>query len=151
MLMRKDLRFMTYAIGGGLWVSGILWLILHYYMVRQTPFGAQPHPLEHWSLSLHGLFAFATLWLFGLLWGRHITSGWKSGRRRLTGSLLFVTLLTLVISGYLLYYPPTEEALAAIACVHWSIGIPFAIVFVAHRFWRQYSHRGQSAVSRVER
>ena len=143
MRMRKDLQFMTYLIGGGLWVTGVLWLIFHYFMVRQSDFGAQPHPLEHWWLSMHGLFAFATLWLFGLLWGRHIVGGWKSERRRISGSLLLVVLLTLVITGYLLYYPPTEDSLSVIALVHWLIGIPIVGFFVVHRFWRRLARRSQ--------
>ena len=89
MRLRKELRVTTYIIGAGLWLSGVLWLIFHYFMVSQTAFGPQPHPLEHWWLSAHGLFAFATLWLYGLLWGRHIVVGWNSKKRRITGSTLF--------------------------------------------------------------
>lgn len=136
MRIRKELKFTTYVIGAGLWLSGVLWLIFHYFMVRQTAFGPQPHPLEHWWLSAHGLFAFATLWQFGLLWGRHIVGGWNSKRRRVSGSTLFVILLTLVVTGYLLYYPPTEESHAPVALIHWIIGLPIALVFVVHRYWR---------------
>ena len=68
-------RWMVYGVGGGLWLTGILWLIFHYFLARETALGPSPNPLEHWWLSLHGLFAFATLWVLGLLWGAHIVNG----------------------------------------------------------------------------
>ncbi len=139
-LTRKR-RLALYGVGLGLWLSGALWLIFHYFLVRQTPFGPSPHPLEHWSLSLHGLFAFAALGMFGFLWGTHIVGGWESKRRRISGSLLFLTVSELAVTGYLLYYPPTEGSLPAIALLHWGVGLPTLLSFLIHRFWRGATRR----------
>lgn len=138
----------TYGIGAGLWLTGVLWLIFHYFMVRQTAFGPAPDPWEHRWLSMHGLFAFATLWVFGVLWGRHIVAGWRSGQRRATGTTLFLVLIGLVITGYLLYYPLGDDSPSAMAIWHWAIGLPLVIVFLIHRFWPALS-RGLGQV-RVE-
>jgi hypothetical protein len=135
----KRRRLAVYGVGGGLWLTGVAWLIFHYFLVRKTAFGPSPHPLEHWWLSLHGLFAFATLWMFGLLWGRHIVGGWKSGGRRVSGSLLFLALSVLTATGYLLYYPPNESLLPPVALLHWTVGLVLVIPFVAHRFLRTRS------------
>ncbi|HEY1212563.1 MAG TPA: hypothetical protein VGE93_02920, partial [Bryobacteraceae bacterium] len=43
-----------YSIGIGVWLTGGLWLLFHYLLVRQGEFGPQTHPLEPWSLKLHG-------------------------------------------------------------------------------------------------
>jgi disulfide bond formation protein DsbB len=133
--MRRKLRLSTYLIGGALWLTGVLWLLFHYFLARQGEFGLQPHPLERWWLSLHGLAAFVTLWQFGLLWGRHILSGWESRRRRWSGATLFGLLLLLVLTGYLLYYPPSEGALAPVGLVHWLLGLALGVVFLVHRYW----------------
>jgi len=134
-------RFALYGVAGGLWLSGVLWLVFHYFLARKTSFGTAQHPLEHWWLSLHGLFAFAALWMFGLMWGVHIVGGWESSRRRVTGSVLFAALALLVASGYLIYYPPSEDALPVIALLHWGIGLAAILPFIGHRFLRGAARR----------
>ena len=52
-----------------------------YLLTKQGEFGPQSHPLEPWWLKLHGAFAFAFTWFFGLLWGTHVTVAWPRGRR----------------------------------------------------------------------
>ena len=56
----------------GLWGTGAAWLLLHYFFVQEGPFGPGPHPLEFWSIAAHGAFAFASLWMIGLLWSVHV-------------------------------------------------------------------------------
>lgn len=134
--LTKGRRLALYSVGIGLWFTGALWIVYHYFMVQHTAFGPSPHPLEHWWLSLHGLFAFATLWMLGLLWGAHIVGGWRSGRRRITGSLLLLIMVELTATGYLLYYPPSDDAVPTIALLHWVVGLAAPTPFVVHRFWR---------------
>ncbi len=134
--LTRGRRIALYSIGTGLWLTGALWVLYHYFMVQQTAFGPSPHPLEHWWLSLHGLFAFGTLWMLGLLWGAHIVGGWRSGRRRVTGSLLLLVMAELTVTGYLLYYPPSDDAVPTIALLHWTIGLATPLPFIVHRFLR---------------
>jgi len=135
---------MICIVGAGLWLTGVVWLIFHYFVVRQTAFGPAPHPLEQWWLSLHGLFAFATLWMLGLLWGIHIVGGWNRGRRQITGSLLFIFLVQLTATGYLLLYPPIESWLPTLAWLHWGVGLVLVVPFVLHRFWRPFPRRSRT-------
>jgi hypothetical protein len=128
-----------YGVSAGLWLTGGLWVIFHYFVTRKTAFGPSPHPLEPWWLSLHGLFAFATLWMLGLLWGAHIVGGWRSGRRRITGSVLALVLLELTATGYLLYYPPNDDWLPPLALAHWAVGLLLPAPFLVHRLWRRFS------------
>jgi hypothetical protein len=107
-----------YVIGVGVWLSGSLWLLFHYFVVHPGPFGPASSPLEPWWLKLHGAFAFAAIWIFGLLWGVHIPAGWSGGRRRGTGGLLVTILGWLVLSGYLLYYLGDETARPLISLLH---------------------------------
>jgi hypothetical protein len=123
----------VYVVGIGLWLSGGLWLLFHYCVQHPGPFGPVPNPLEPWWLKLHGAFAFAAIWLFGLLWGIHILAGWSAGRRRGTGGLLMGALGCLIVSGYLLYYLGDETMRPLVSFVHWGIGLALPAVFAGHR------------------
>jgi len=127
-------RRTVYVIAGGLWLSGGLWLLFHYFLRRMTEFGFEAHPLEAWWLRLHGAFAFATLWLVGFLSARHIVSGWASGRRRLSGLTMLGAIGVLVLTGYLLYYLGDDQARSLVSLGHWGLGLGLPALFLCHRF-----------------
>ena len=71
-------RLALYITGAWLLATGSAWLLLHYSLGA----GELPHPLEAWSLRLHGLAAFAGLFVLGLLAAAHIPQGWRLSHRR---------------------------------------------------------------------
>ena len=144
--LASEQRLSVYAVGFGLWTTGAAWLLLHYFLAQETPFGPSPHPLEFWSRAAHGAFGFAALWLFGMLWGTHIVDGWRSLRRRWSGAAMFVIFAWLVVSGYLLYYLGGEQTLAVTTVLHWSIGLLCPLPFLLHRF--AVSTAKRAAISR---
>ena len=138
-------RMIVYGIGGGVWLTGALWVVFHYFLMRPGQFGPAPHPLEWWWLASHGGFAFASLWLFGLLWGVHIPIGWRASRRRWSGGAMFALALFFIVSGYALYYVAgSDESMSIIAVLHWSIGLISPALFFLHHFARE--NRGLRAV-----
>ena len=122
----------VYATCATVWASGALWLILHYFFTHETEMGLAPHPLEHWSLVLHGAAAFASLWLMGFLWGTHVVKRWRLKRHRKSGGLLFTVMLLLVVTGYLLYYLSSDEIRAPTALVHWVVGLGMPLALLVH-------------------
>ena len=120
------------AVSGGVWLSGLLWLLFHYALRQKTDFGYSSHPMEHWSLALHGMFGFAALWMFGLLWGVHIQTGWRRRRRRRSGGTLFGLVLWLAASGLGLYYLENPDLLTWLAIAHWATGVAAIGAFVVH-------------------
>ncbi len=134
-LSRSRVRI-VYTISLGLWLTGAVWLLAHYFLVQEGEFGPLPHPLEFWSIAAHGGFGFASLWLFGLLWSVHIPAGWRSFRRRWTGGVMFGVTAFLVVSGYLLYYLGMAEVISVVATLHWMVGIACPALFLLHRFSR---------------
>ena len=130
-------RLGVYAVAAGLWLSGVAWLVFHYFLGTEGPFGARPHPLEHWWLALHGALAFASLWTLGLVWGVHVVHAWPTRRKRWSGILLLAGAGLLVGSGYLLYYAGDDALRTDVALVHWILGLACPALFLAHRFARR--------------
>jgi hypothetical protein len=128
----------VYTISLGLWVSGALWLLLHHFVVIEGPFGPIPHPMEFFSIAAHGAFGFASLWMLGLLWSVHIPAGWRTLRRRWSGSVMFGVSASLIVSGYLLYYL-SAEMIPIVAVLHWGIGLFCPALFLLHRFAKDRS------------
>lgn len=119
-------------MGGGLWLTGVLWLLFHYFMAVKGPFGPQPHPTEIWWLRLHAAFAFMALWTFGVIWSAHIVGGWHTRRQRWTGGTAFAVLLVLVASGYLIYYLTDDGWHDSMALVHWIVGLSLPAAMTWH-------------------
>lgn len=126
-------RWSLYIIGMGVWLSGGLWLLFHYFVVRQGEFGPQVHPLEPWWLKIHGAFAFASIWIFGLMWGIHVTKAWPGKRRRWSGSTMVGVFAWLTLTGYLLYYVGDEKARPILSILHWGLGLACPVFFLWHR------------------
>ena len=121
----------------GVWLTGILWLVFHFWFRRQTDFGVAAHPLEHWWLVAHGAFAFASLWMLGTLWRAHITRGWRARRHRKTGGTLFAAFMALVVSGYLLYYVGEDRWRDVLSPIHWIVGAALPLSFIGHWLLRR--------------
>jgi len=130
-------RWALYIIGSGIWLTGGVWLLFHYFLVKQGEFGPTTNPFEPWWLKLHGAFAFAGVWLFGLLWGIHIAKLWPGKRKRWSGGILTAVFFVLILSGYLLYYVGDDRIRPLISAVHWGIGLACPIFFVWHRLKRR--------------
>lgn len=130
-------RWGLYITGIGVWLTGSLWLLYHYFLVKQGEFGPAANPLEPWWLKLHGAFSFAAVWMLGLLWGIHITKLWPHKRKRWSGGMLTGVFALLIGSGYLLYYVGDDRVRPAISILHWGIGLACPVFFGWHRLGRR--------------
>lgn len=137
--LSRNLRRLIYIIGGGVWFTGVLWLLLHHFFMQPGEFGMAPNPVEPWSLRVHAAFAFGAIWLLGSLSAVHIQKGWNSRRKRYSGVALVSIFAVLILSGYLLYYVGEERVRAFLSAMHWIIGIIAPLVYVAHRLARRQS------------
>lgn len=125
-------RRMTYAILAGAWITGVLWLITHYFFTHRGQFGVEPSALEPWWLRLHGAAAFLALGLAGLVWAMHARLGIARHKRRPTGLILIGAFVLLAISGYLLYYATGDGIREVVSLIHWIVGLAVAVPFLLH-------------------
>jgi hypothetical protein len=130
-------RLALYGTGAVLLLTGIVWLAIHYSIGAGT--GELPHPIEVWTLRLHGLAGFAGLFMLGVLAGTHIPRGWRlSHRRRWAGQLstgvaLCVMGGLLTLTGYALYYFASEAVRPALGWAHAIVGGVMATLIASHR------------------
>src|SRR4051812_29690046 len=96
--METTKRYTVYSVAIGVWLTGVLWLIFHYFLRTKTNFGMKNHPLELWWLKLHGAFSFGAIFVLGLLWGSHIVRGWNVNWRRKSGGTLAGTGIVLTLT-----------------------------------------------------
>ena len=142
-------KWSLWIVGTAVWATGALWVIFHYFMKTEGEFGFQNHPLESVWLMLHGLTAAASLWLFGLLWGVHVETGWAVRWRRRSGGTLTGTLIFLAVSGYALYYIGNEEILDWTQIAHWGVGIAALAIFFIHYLSKTLPRRAGGAGRRA--
>ncbi len=126
---------LVYACVSVLLLSGLLWLLFHYFVIINTEFGKAHHPVEAWSLKVHGFAAIGMLILFGSLMPAHIRNAWQHRQKRWTGGFMIGVMVTLSLSGYGLYYLGGEEARDWTSILHWVAGI-LSVLGLAIHVWQ---------------
>jgi hypothetical protein len=125
-------RRCVYGVSAWLVATGVLWLLAHFLMRPVTEFGESVHPLEPWSMKLHGAGAMFALFLFGSLMNGHIRHALKARRNLCSGWSMIAALLALTLSGYGLYYIASEHSRPVWSAAHWIIGLVFALLLIVH-------------------
>ncbi|SDY21603.1 hypothetical protein SAMN04515617_111101 [Collimonas sp. OK242] len=127
-------RISLYGISGLLTASGILWLIVHYFLRVAGEFGETVNPVEPWSMKLHGAAAMAMLFFVGSLLLSHIRRAHHARRNRYSGWSMAALLAWLTISGYALYYIASEASRPLWSAGHWMPGLLLPLLLVLHIF-----------------
>jgi hypothetical protein len=126
-------RLNIYGIAIGVWVTGAVWLVYHYFVRTIDNFGFENvHPHQQWWLIAHAVFSFAAVWMFGVLWPNHIKKGWKLNTQRLTGGSLFGVITWLTLTGLALYYIGDDALRSWTSILHWGVGLAGLAVFLIH-------------------
>jgi hypothetical protein len=139
--LQRRRRLTVYVTSIGVWLTGAVWLLFHYFIKQVDQFGfANAHPGEKWTLMAHAAFAFFAMWLFGVLWPAHVKKSWNAKIRRWSGGTLFGVTAWLSISGLALYYIGSDFWRTWTSLGHWIIGLAGAIAFAVHLLTRTPRH-----------
>ncbi|HVR89910.1 MAG TPA: hypothetical protein VHG29_02300 [Novosphingobium sp.] len=130
-------RWALMVAGGALWLSGVAWLVLHFYVPIESDFGPEANPLEPWLLKAHGFAMIAALLAIGGLLTAHVTAGWEIRQQRVRGIAIAAAVLVLIATGYLLYYAGNEQLRGSVSTVHWVLGLGSPAIFLWHRAGRR--------------
>jgi uncharacterized membrane protein len=132
--MPPTLRVAVKTAAALLWLSGCIWLVLHFFFAEQGEFGVGPNRWEATTLRVHGVVAILAVFLFGWMVSRHVVDAWRQPKNKMSGVAFVCIVGALCLSGYALYYLASESAHASFAVVHEVIGaLAIGIAFI---HWR---------------
>jgi hypothetical protein len=94
------LHLSTLLVGG----TGLVYAWMIYFVRPGDPYALVNHPWQPAVQHLHVLTAPVLVFASGLIWRRHVWAGWKRGTRdrQRSGVSLALTLIPMVVSGYLI-------------------------------------------------
>ena len=125
-------RRWVYFSALGLWITGAVWLLAHYFFRDADNLAALVHPAEPWSMKIHGGLAMLFLIVMGSLATIHMRLGWRRKKNRISAAALLAFIGTLMLSGYLLYYASGESLRSWMSVFHWVAGLALPMVLVMH-------------------
>jgi hypothetical protein len=129
----------TLAVG----ITGIVYLIMKYFMKTDDPFAIVNHPLQPLMLDIHLLAAPLLVFLFGLMFESHIQRKLRAGNRmnRKSGLIAAITFGVMTLSGYVLQLTAGEVVSRAALGTHLISSGLFLVSYLVHqvinfRLWR---------------
>lgn len=125
-------RRCIYGVAAWLTATGLLWLLARYLLRSAGEFGESVHPLEPWSMKLHGAGAMVALFFIGSLMNSHMRRALKAGRNLALGWSMITLLSALTLSGYALYYLASEQSRPVWSALHWIIGLALPLLLALH-------------------
>lgn len=138
MLHRRSAKLARWQImllslsGGGLWLTGLIWVLLHHFGQREGEFGPELNPFEPLMMKIHGFALIPALLGIGGMFIAHIPKGWDHTHQRVAGIALCVVLTILIGTGYMLYYVGDQVVREWASISHWTVGLTAIAVFTWH-------------------
>ena len=125
-------RRALYGLIAALYCSGMGWVIAHFKLRSIGQFGELIHPLEHWSMQVHGALQIPASFLLGALLFAHMRRAYRAGRNRSSGLCMIAVLLCLAVSGYGLAYLSREVSRSIWSYAHWLPGAALPMLLWIH-------------------
>ena len=147
--MRRNIRFSLrmnwwfYTVFGVLFLSGLMWLALHYFAGENADFNGHFGSLKPQLLRIHGGAAMVSLMVLGVLIPTHMQRAWDQGKNRLTGIMMVSLCGLMIVSGYGLYYSGSDTLRFWMSNFHSVSGCLLPLVLVWHTYCgrKERTHR----------
>jgi|AP95_1055475.scaffolds.fasta_scaffold19417_3 hypothetical protein len=101
-------------------ITGVIYAIMRYLMEPTDPFSVVNHPWQPTLQHLHVLVAPLMVFAVGLIWKKHIAGHWRAGLStgRRSGLSLVLTMVPMIVSGYLIQVTITDTWRTAWIVIH---------------------------------
>ena len=106
-------------------ITGSAYLLGQEFQIERALLG------NHLVLAGHGLTAMLASIALGSALPFHLKAGYQSKRKRFSGFTQLGFLLTLIVTGGMLYYGPADLREPTIQ-LHWLTGLVFFAIFIFH-------------------
>ncbi len=134
-------------------VTGIVFFVMKYMMATDDPFALINHPLQPAMLDIHILAAPFLILVLGITFSSHISEKLETGAKanRRSGLAMLLSLLPMILSGYLLQVSTSAFLSKLILAVHVVTGLAFTATYAFHLWKSLRLLRAQNRQRRVTR
>jgi uncharacterized membrane protein len=116
-------------------VHGILYWVIKEFFQVQSDYGLRPHFFQTYIQAAHILLSPLLVVSFGLLWQQHIVHFFKKKSRKLiTGSLVTISLIIIILSGYLIQVIYDQPGKSIMSWVHLIFSGLYLFAYLGHHF-----------------
>lgn len=128
----------TLLVGG----TGLVYAWMIYLAEPADPYSVVRHPWQPGAQHLHVLVAPLLVFVSGLIWRRHVWSSWRLGirARRRSGVSLALSLVPMIVSGYLIQAAVEESWRNVWSWVHLATSLLWLLGYLVHQLlamWRR--------------
>ena len=133
MRLNSSFRYAIYAVFTVLVLTGAGWLVADW---QKDVSGDEVWQQSiAYLLMVHGGVAMITLLLLGALVPLHLLRAWRSGKNRISGSLMATFNAVLIATAFGLYYLGFESLRPWMSWTHIVAGFSLAVWFPFHIYW----------------
>ena len=133
MRLNSSFRYAIYAVFTVLVLTGAGWLVADW---QKDVSGDEVWQQSiAYLLMVHGGVAMITLLLLGALVPLHLLRAWRSGKNRISGSLMATFNAVLIATAFGLYYLGSESLRPWMSWTHIVAGFSLAVWFPFHIYW----------------
>jgi hypothetical protein len=140
-----------YAVLAFVYLTGIVWIVLHYGVTRTRGPDDPWRVVETWTLAAHGAAAMLALVAAGSMLAVHVPTAWALGRNLASGAGMLALLGLLVITGWLLYYASGEATREWSSYLHMVAGTVGPLGLLWHLAYRKRLTRVRRETGRQAR
>jgi hypothetical protein len=121
----------TLLVGG----TGLVYAWMVYLAQPADPYSVVRHPWQPTLQHLHVLVAPLLVFVSGLIWRRHIWGSWRLGirARRRSGVSLALSLIPMIVSGYLVQVTVEESWRNVWSWVHLATSLLWLCGYLVHQ------------------
>ena len=139
-------RWILYLTTGVIWLSGLIWILFHYFGVHHTDAGEIHSSMEPLAMKIHGAAAMAFMIVIGSLIPVHVRRGLALKRNLFSGIFLIANCAVLIMTGWVLYYLGTEQIRNVVSLIHWILGLALPLLIYLHILAWKREQSGQQKI-----